>query len=216
MLCLLLIAFLFIILTLDCGYCIDSNDPVPFSYDELSCHADIITPAKNLTYLDSDIAVNVSLLVGGTEQQPSTHYIPYQGISCLCSLDGSEWQNMSLVVVDIREPFNSLVNPVWYSTAILNYTTTLHDVSDGMHNLRLDVKPDSIHTSFYIDSDQNYSLNSQRYQDNLNFTIAQNSNNESPPKNTQPYTMLAIPIIVGVIALISVVALKKKILVKKP
>jgi len=122
------------------------SDGVPFSYDELSSQIIVTAPVRNFTYSESDIVVNVSLHIGGHEYEPNTHYVPYQNIGCVYSLDGSEWQNMTLVSSAKSELFPSLPNKWWYSNMWLNYTATLHNVSEGSHYLRIDVKPDSIRT----------------------------------------------------------------------
>ena len=73
-----------------------------------------------------------------------SHYIPYQNISCVYSLDDSEWQNLTLVSASSPLIFPSLVNKYWYVTMWLNYTAVLHNVSDGSHYLKIDVTPDSV------------------------------------------------------------------------
>ncbi len=118
----------------------------PFGYDELSGSIIVTAPVGNSTFSESDIVVNASLHIGGHEYEPNTHYVPYQNISCVYSLDGSEWQNMTLVSATKSELFPSIPNNFWYSNMWLNYTATLHDVSEGSHQLRIDVKPESIRT----------------------------------------------------------------------
>jgi hypothetical protein len=179
--CLLLVVFIFPVLTLNLGYCYTSNATVPFSYNELSSQFYIYSPAKNFTYSDSDIMINASLFIGSHESEPGTHYIPYQDISCVYRLDGSEWQNMSLISVYIHEPFCSLVNPFWYSTADLNYSATLHGLSEGEHHLQFNIKPDSIHLMIIHNQDYNYST---RYQDYLNFSV--NATDEEVPASSTP------------------------------
>jgi hypothetical protein len=179
--CLLLVVFIFPVLTLNLGYCYTSNATVPFSYNELSSQLYIYSPAKNFTYSDSDIMINASLFIGSHESEPGTHYIPYQDISCVYSIDGSEWQNMSLVSVYIHEPFCSLVNPFWYSTADLNYSATLHGLSEGEHHLQFNIKPDSIHLMIIHNQDYNYST---RYQDYVNFAVK--ATGEKVPVSSTP------------------------------
>ncbi len=116
----------------------------PFDYDELSGSIIVTAPVGNSTYSGSDIVVNASLHIGGHEYEPNTHYVPYQNISCLYSLDESEWQNMTLVSATKSELFPSIPNNFWYSNMWLNYTATLHGVSGGSHYLRIGVVPDSI------------------------------------------------------------------------
>lgn len=139
---------------LNFGYCDESSNAVPFSYDELSGQIKITSPVENFTYSDSDIVLNADLYIGGIEWEKGSHYIPYQNISCVYSLDGAEWQNMSLVSVDKGEPFSSLVNNYWYSVMWLNYTVLLQNVSEGSHYLKVDVKPDSIHSRDYSGEDK--------------------------------------------------------------
>lgn len=144
---LLLIGSLFLIFTLNFGSCDELSDGIPFSYSEISGQIMVIAPVKNFTYSESDIVVNVSLHIGGHEYERNTHYVPYQNISCVYSLNGFEWQNMTLVSAVKNEQFPSLPNKFWYSNMWVNYTATLHDVSEGSHYLKVDVKPDSIRTS---------------------------------------------------------------------
>jgi hypothetical protein len=91
--------------------------------------------------------VNASLHIGDHEYEQNTRYVPYENISCVYSLDGSEWQKMTLVSATKSELFPSIPNNFWYSNMWLNYTATLKDVSEGIHYLRIGVKPDSIRTS---------------------------------------------------------------------
>jgi hypothetical protein len=163
-------------------------DPVPislkpFSYSELSCQAHINSPIKNFTYSASDFAINVWLYIGGTEKEPNAHYIPYQDISCLYSLDGAEWQNMTLLSAVKSELFPSIPNNYWYSNMRINFTATLIDVSRGEHDLQFSVKPDSIHTRFIVESDNDYAAIPKSI-DYINFRVAQNSNES--PTNTDP------------------------------
>jgi hypothetical protein len=191
---------LFLNLTLDIAYCTVPINPKPFSYQELSCQAHITYPTKNFTYTDSNITINVWLYIGGTEEEPNTHYIPYENISCMYSLDGAEWKNMTFLSALKSELFPSIPNNYWYSNMRINYTVTLTDVSTGEHDLRFNVKPDSINTRFIVESDKDYTAIPKSV-DYIYFTVAQNSNEE--PTNTQPYEVLPIAII-GVVAIIAV------------
>jgi hypothetical protein len=181
--CLLLVVFIFPVLTLNLGYCYASNASVPFSYDDLSSALTIYSPAKDFTYSESDIMINASLHIGYHESEPGTHYIPYQNISCVYSLDGSEWQNMSLISVNIPEPFCSHVNPYWYSTAELGYSATSYDLPEGRHHLQFSIKPDSLvkHFSVYHSQDYDYST---RYQDYVNFAVK--ATGEEVPVSSTP------------------------------
>jgi len=152
-LCLLLIALMFSI-TMNFGYSIDSIDAMPFSYYELSGQIQITSPAKNFTYADSDIVLNATLYIGGYEWEHGAHYIPYENISCVYSLDGAEWQNMSLVSITKKDPFQSVGNKRWWNNMWLYYTMLLQNVSEGSHYLKVDVKPDSIFTMSFHDEDE--------------------------------------------------------------
>jgi hypothetical protein len=205
---LLLVGFIFPALTLNFGSCYSPNATIPFSYDDLSGKIAITSPIENFTFTDSDIVVNAGLHIGGIELEPDTHYVPYQNISCVYSLDGSKWQNMSLVSVGGQGAFCSPVNPYWYSNTWLNYTTTLHNISGGTHFLRLDVKPDSLSPRVKsIDSLDKASVN---------FTISQKSNiTEKPdsellPKNAECFAILSL-----VIATISIVVVLSLLFFKK-
>jgi len=166
-------------LMLNFGNCYTSNATVPFSYDELTGQLYLNSPIENATYLFSDVEVKVYMYVGSHESEPGVHYIPYQEISCFYSLDGGDWQNMSLDFVKVHEPFSSLVNEnYYYRTVDLNYTATLYNVSEGTHQLRFSVKPESIPIMFIHNQDSIFEIYLQDYFD---FTVAQNpnSNNET-------------------------------------
>lgn len=141
---LLLTGSLFSMFALNFGFCAESSNVVPFSYDELSGQVEVTSPVKNFNYSESDIVVNAGFYIGGIEYEPNTHYLPYQNISLVYSLDSSEWQNMTLVSAVKCELFPSIPNNFWYSNMWLNYTATLHNVSGGPHYLRIGVRPDSI------------------------------------------------------------------------
>ena len=115
----------------DIAYCTVSFSPKPFSYSELSCQVHINSPNKNFTYSTSNITINVWLYIGGTEKESNTHYIPYEDISCLYSLDGAEWQNMTLLSAVKSELFPSIPNNYWYSNMRINFSASLIDVSTG-------------------------------------------------------------------------------------
>lgn len=88
--------------------------------------------------------INASLYVDGLEYEPGTHYIPYDNISCVYSLDDSDWQNMFLFSVEYGEPTSDLVNNYYYNYMWLNYSAVLYNVTEGAHYLRIDVQPNSI------------------------------------------------------------------------
>ena len=145
----LLIALILPALMIDLENCSGQNNAVPYSYNELSAQIKIISPKENITYSSPDIVVNVDLYVGGHESEIGSRYVPYQNISCVYSLDGSEWQNTSLVSFSNLDTFPSTVNNFWYTTMWLNYTVVLHNVSEGLHYLNFKVTPNAIHFSSY-------------------------------------------------------------------
>jgi len=206
---LLLIGSLFSIFALNFGSCYSPNATVPFSYNELSGQIMVTAPVRNFTYSESDIVVNVSLHIGGHEYEPNTHYVPYQNISCAYSLDDFEWQEMSLVSVGGHEAFCSLVNPYWYSNTWLNYTATLHNVSEGSHYLRIDVKPDSIRTRD-ISSSQDQPL----VYFNVMPSIPQEVEPAQPPDTTSPapdlLLILSSALVLAVVAVAALVYWKKR------
>lgn len=192
---------MFSFLMLNSAYCAKSTDAIPFSFNELAASIDVTSPVENFTYSDSDIVVNASVYIGGHEWEKGSRYIPYQNISCVYSLDGSEWQNMSLVSFKKADPFPSLVNNFWYNTMWLNYSVILHNVSEGSHYLKIDVKPDSIHTR---------EESSEKENPFVYFTVAQNSNSELLSKNAVFFAILAISILFGVIAIVAVIIKRKR------
>lgn len=137
------VVFLFSLFTSNFG-CAESSVQVPFSYDELSAKISVSSPVGNSTYSSSDVDVNVSVYIGGTEYVKESHYIPYQNIRFIYSLDGSEWQNLTFVSASSPLIFPSLVNNYWYVTMRVNYTTVLHNVTEGSHFLKIDITPNSI------------------------------------------------------------------------
>jgi hypothetical protein len=175
----------------------------PFGYDELSGSIIVTAPVGNFTYSDSDIVVNASLHIGGHEYEPNTHYVPYQNVSCVYSLDGSEWQNMTLVSETKSELFPSIPNNFWYSNMRLNYTATLQGVSEGSHQLRIDVKPDSIRTR---------SISSSQEKPVVYFNVIGQPSTTAPASDS--FLPLANALVVsasaGVIAVAAVVYLKKR------
>jgi hypothetical protein len=137
------VVFLFSLFTSNFS-CAESSVQVPFSYDELSAKISVSSPVGNSTYSSPDVDVNVSVYIGGTEYVKESHYIPYQNISFIYSLDDSDWQNMTLVSASSPQIFPSLVNNYWYATMRVNYTTVLHNVTEGSHFLKIDITPNSI------------------------------------------------------------------------
>jgi hypothetical protein len=136
----------FILPTLNFGNCIASNDKIPFNLNELSGSIDVSSPVNGSTSYSSNIVVNVGLHIGGREETPGIHYVPYQNISCVYSLDGSEWQRMSLLSVNPAEPFSSGGSPLYYSNTWLNCTVLIQNITEGTHSLRVDIKPNTIYT----------------------------------------------------------------------
>jgi len=228
----LFLVLIFPILMLGSGNCYASNATVPFNYDELTASVYMNSPIENGTYTVSDIDVDVYMHAGSHESEPGIHYIPYQDISCLCSLDGGDWQNMSLSFVKEHEPFTSLVNEHYYHCTVdLNYTATLYNVSDGAHQLRFRVTPlDSTYVSFvHHPASANAS---ERLRDYFEFTVAQNPSvinetiAESSPNaivgdtsdvtlpTTELFTLLVIASFSGAILILAVVMVKRKHLQK--
>ena len=157
---------------LNFGNCYTSTAKVPFNYDELTASVYMNSPIENGTYTVSDIDVKVYIHAGSHESEPGVHYIHYQDISCFYSLDGGDWQNMSLSFVKEHEPFSSLVNENYYHCTVdLNYTATLYNVSEGAHQIRFNVTPlESTYVSFVH---QPASANaSERLRDYFDFTVA--------------------------------------------
>jgi hypothetical protein len=190
------------------------------------------SPIENGTYTVSDIDVKVYMHAGSHESEPGVHYIPYQDICCFCSLDGGDWQNMSLSFVKEHEPLSSLVNENYYHCTVdLNYTATLYNVPDGAHQLRFRVTPlESTYVSFiHHPASANAS---ERLRDYFDFTVDQNpsGNNESTAESSPnaivgdasavtlpPAELLTVFLIVsfsGAIVVIAVVLRKRALLQK--
>ena len=131
------------------GYCAETSNAVPYNYDELSAQIKVTSPIENITYSGPDVVVNADAYIGGHEQEIGSRYIPYQNISCVYSLDGSEWQNMSLVSFSNLNTFSSLVNSFWYTTMWLNYTVVLHNAPEGLHYLTFNVTPNATYSRSY-------------------------------------------------------------------
>ncbi len=172
----------------------------PFGYDELSGQILVTAPVCNFTYSEPDIVANVSLHIGGHEYEPNTHYVPYENISCVYSLDGSEWRNMTLVSSAKSELFPSIPNNFWYSNMWLNYTATLQGVSEGLHCLKIGVKPDSIPTRDLMSSED---------QPLVYFNVA-NQPSTLPAIDPLPKLVIAIVISGSLAAATAVVIYRKK------
>lgn len=211
--------------TLNLGYCSTSNAAVPFSYDDLSSSLTIYSPSRDFAYSDSDIVIYASLHIGYHESEPGTHYIPYQNISCVYSLDGSEWQNMSLTSVHISEPFHSMVNPFWYSTAELGYSATLYDLSEGEHHLQFSLKPDSLVPRLTVTHNQDHYDYAAHYPDYINFTVKATSEevpvsstpSPSPTADTVPHQPEPFPttLVITASVIIAVVCIGLFVYIKK-
>jgi hypothetical protein len=126
------------------GCCAESNVKVPFSYDELVANISVSSPIENYTYSNSTIEIKADVYIGAHDYMKDSHYIPYQNISCIYSLDGSEWLNMTLISRSQPYIFPSLVNNYWYVTMWFNYTAVLHNVTAGSHVLKIDVAPNDV------------------------------------------------------------------------
>jgi hypothetical protein len=141
----LLIGFLLLLFTLNLGSCDPSSERTPFEYYEMSGSILVAAPLENANISDSNVVLNLTLRVDGYEFGANTNYFPYQNISCVYSLDGSEWQNMTFVSAVEGEQWQSRL--FWYSKTWMNYTATLQDVPDGSHYLKFDVQPGSLRTN---------------------------------------------------------------------
>jgi hypothetical protein len=185
---LFLIGFFSLLFMLNFGSCYLASERTPFEYYEMSGSINVTTPLENSTHSNSDIAVNLTLRLGGYEFGSNTHYFPLQSISCVYSLDGSDWQNMTFVSAFEDEQWPSCL--FWYSETWVNYTTTLQDVAEGSHYVTIEVKPDSLRTNQTL----------------IHFNVI-----------SQPSTQLVSPLTVGVIGVIFVVtfAIASGIYVKK-
>jgi hypothetical protein len=142
---LLLVGSLILVCSSSLGSCDDSSGMIPFNFDELTAQIKVKSPIQdqNFTY-GSDILVDVFVHLGGTEYEQGLHYIPIQNISCVYSLDNSEWQNLTLVSFKESPPFASYVNKWYYKVMDINYTTTLQNITGGLHFLKIAMKPDGI------------------------------------------------------------------------
>jgi ABC-type transport system involved in multi-copper enzyme maturation permease subunit len=141
---LLFVVLTFSFLASGFGNCAESSVKVPFSYDELAANFSVSSPVENYTYSNSTIEIKADVYIGAHDYVKDSHYIPYQNISCIYSLDNSEWQNMTLASTSQPYIFPSLVNNYWYVTMWLNYTAVLHNVTEGQHNLKIDLNPEGI------------------------------------------------------------------------
>ena len=105
---------------------------------------------------------------------------------------------MSLASVGGQEAFCSPFNPYWYSNTWLNYTATVHNVTRGLHYLRIDVIPESIRTR---------DINSQD-QPLVNFTVI---NQPSTQLNSSiPTTKLVTIFVTGCLVAVAAVTAAKK------
>jgi len=110
---------------------------------------------------------------------------------------------MTLVSATKSELFPSIPNNFWYRNMWLNYTATLQGVSEGSHQLRIDVKPDSIRTR---------SISSSQEKPVVYFNVIGQPSTTAPASDS--FLPLANALVVsasaGVIAVAAVVYLKKR------
>jgi hypothetical protein len=141
----LLIGSLIAICYSNLGPCDDSSGMIAFSFNELTAGIDVWSPIQNQNFTyGSDVPVDVIAHIGSHEYKMGLHYIPIQNISCVYSLDDGEWQNLALVSLKESPPFASYVNKWYYKVMDINYTTTLQNVTGGVHSLKIAMKPDGI------------------------------------------------------------------------
>jgi hypothetical protein len=205
----IIIISVFLALALNVVQGASSGDATPFSLDEISAGVQITSPISNKTYTESAVLLNVTLYLGATEWVPRSHVIPYQEINCVYSLDNGEWKNAPLTSTIQKEAWQSIVNKCWYNQMESNYTVVLQGLSEGLHFIRVAVKPDNVHSynyySFDLEPSVNFTIN------NPNATMILPS--AQPKSETQQaeatYAVAVGTAIIIVIALIAVV-LKKR------
>ena len=166
----------------------------PFSYAELSGSILVTSPVENFTCSESDVVVNASLHIGGHEYDKNSQFVPYENISCVYSVDGSEWRNMTLVSATKGELFPSIPNNWWYSNMWLNYSATLSNLPEGSHYLRIGVRPDGIPVSDISGGEEKHLVH---------FNVVGNPSN-APASDSLP--LLLGSLVVGISATVAVAA----------
>jgi hypothetical protein len=119
-----------------------SSYTVPcFSFKEINVNYQNTSPADNGSYT-GDVPVNISVRYNARSSAKNAYLIPYQEISCLYRLDNGEWKNTSLSYASEQTYFGDPLNRDYWNDLYCNYSAVLHGLSNGVHLLDIDFKPD--------------------------------------------------------------------------
>ena len=175
---------------------------VPFSFSAIDAGIKITSPVSNMTYLESTIQLTVILYLSGTELVPESHKIPYEQISCVYSLDDGEWENASFVSNTKSHVWKSFVNELWYNQMDCTYTAILHDIPDGLHTLRVAVKPAGIRSYNSHDVDDREAT--------VEFTTSDQSSIVSIIMQQPELITILVVIIISIIAIVAIFKKKRR------
>jgi hypothetical protein len=190
-----------LVLPLNVVQCTNSVDATPFAFREIDAAIRIRSPVNNTTYNESAILLNITLYLSGTEWVPESHVIPYREISCIYSLDNGEWKNASLASTTENRVWQSWVNKWWFNQMQSTYTAVLQDLPEGLHFIRVAIRPSGIRSYNYHDIDD--------LEPSVNFTISKQSPN-STMSTQQPELIYAVAVGAVIIAAIAVIAVVLK------
>ena len=136
----ILIAVCLVLSSLQVGFL--SSYTVPyFSFKEINVNYQNTSPADNGSY-SGDVPVNISVRYTARSSAKNAYLIPYQEISCLYRLDNGEWKNTSLSYASEQTYFGDPINRDYWNDLYCNYSAVLHGLSNGVHLLDIDFKPD--------------------------------------------------------------------------
>ncbi len=111
-----------------------------FPFEEINVQYKNISPADNACYIRK-VPVNISVRFYAFSRAKNA-LVPYQEISCLYSVDNGEWQNATLHNASAHKYSWYPANRMWEIYVDCYYNATLQSLSNGVHLLEVDFKPD--------------------------------------------------------------------------
>ena len=124
-----------------------------FSFGDIQAIIQIISPVDNESY-EGDVSLNVRVTFQAYSHINST-VMPYRDIICFYRLDSNEWRNATLSAVSEPRIHWSWINQIYTIQIDCDYDASLQFLSNGLHSLSVDVKPEDI-----------LSFDSRTYRDN--------------------------------------------------
>jgi hypothetical protein len=181
-----------------------------FSFGDIQAIIQIISPVDNESY-EGDVSLNVRVTFQAYSHINST-VMPYRDIICFYRLDSNEWRNATLSAVSEPRIHWSWINQIYTIQIDCDYDASLQFLSNGLHSLSVDVKPEDI-----------LSFDSRTYRDNngvdyhysnstVDFYISNNSEQTVPADLSEMNEIVigVATVLTGVIILTVVVASRKR------